>query len=91
MLVPMLQALYLRIPMLTTGAEIEHLDTLARVRCELGIPKDSEDAIMLSLSPGTKTTLKTLRVFSSGTEDRDSLQKKLNNWSSSVLWRNLRR
>ena len=58
MLVPMLQALYIHIPVLTT-AQIEHLDTLAQVRCELGIRKDSGDATMLSLRPGTKATLHT--------------------------------
>ena len=83
MLVPRLQALYMRIPVLTTGTEIEHLDTLAQVRCELGLRRDSEDGTMLSLSPGTKTTLHTLRVFFRSVASRDSSQKILNNWSSS--------
>ena len=63
MLVPMLQVLYMHIPMSTTVAQIEQLDTLAQVRCELGIHNDSEDATMLSLRPGTWTTLRTLRFF----------------------------
>ena len=83
MLVPMLQAFYIRIPMLTTVAQIEHLDTLAQVRCELGIRKDSDDATILSLSPRTWTTLYTLRVIFDSPENRDSSQKKLNNWSTS--------
>ena len=83
MLVPMLQALYIRIPVLTTGAEIEHLDTLAHVRCELGIPKDSEDATMLSLRPRTWSTLHTLRVIFDSRESRESSRKILNYWSSS--------
>ena len=77
MLVPMLQALYMRIPVLTTGAEIEHLDTLAQVRCELGFRKDSEYATMLSLRPGTRTTLHTLVRVIFGSRDRS--QKELNN------------
>ena len=82
-LVPVLQALYMHIPELTT-AQIEHLDTLALVRCELGIPKGSEDATMLSLRPtGTWTTLHILRVSFDSAESRDSSQKILNNWSSS--------
>ena len=62
MLVPMLQALYMHIPQLST-AQIEHIDALAQVRCELGIRKDSEDVTMLSQRPGTCTTLHTLLVF----------------------------
>ena len=84
MLVPMLQALYMRIPhVLATAAQIEYLDTIAKVRCELGICKDSEDTAMLSPRPGTWTTLRTLRVFFDTAESRDSSQKILNNWSSS--------
>ena len=83
MLVPMLQDLYIRIPVLTTVAQIEHFDTLAQVRCELGIHKDSEDPTMLSLRPGTWTTLYTLRVILDSPESRDSSQRVLNNWSSS--------
>ena len=82
-LVPMLQALYIRIPVLTTVAQIEHLDTLAQVRCELGICKDLEDPTMLSLRTGTWTILHTLRVIFDSPESRDSSQKKLNDWSSS--------
>ena len=82
MLVPMLQALYMHIPVLTT-AQIELLDTLAQVRCGLAIRKDSENATMLSLSPGTWTTLLTLRVFFHSAKSRDSSEKILNNWSSS--------
>ena len=82
MLVPMLQALYMRIPALTTGAEIKHLDTLAQVRCELGT-KDSDDATMHSLSPGTWTTLNTLHVIFDSHESRESSRKILNHWSSS--------
>ena len=83
MLVPMLQALYMRIPVSNTGAQIEHFDTLAQVRCELGIRKDSDDATMLSLRLGTWTTLHTFRLFFHSAESRDSSQKILNNWSSS--------
>ena len=83
MLVPMLQALYIHIPALTSDAEIEQLNTLAQVRCELGIHKDSEDAIMLSLKPGTWTTLHTLRVIFDSRLSRESSRKILNYWSSS--------
>ena len=83
MLVPMLQVLYMHIPMSTAVVQIEQLDTLAQVRCELGIHNDSEDATMLSLRPGTWTTLRTLRFFFDTDESRHSSQKILNNWSSS--------
>ena len=72
MLVPMLQVLYMHIPMSTAVVQIEQLDTLAQVRCELGIHNDSEDATMLSLRPGTWTTLRTLRFFFDTDESRDS-------------------
>ena len=83
-LVPMLQALYIRIPEITAGAQIEHLDTLAKVRCELDGSKDSDDAMRLSLGPGTgsPTTLHTLRLIFESAHSRDRTQKKLNNWLS---------
>jgi hypothetical protein len=83
MLVPILQALYMRIPMLTASAQIEHLDTLAQVRCELD---NSDDATLPSLGSGgtrTRTTLHTLRFIFDSAESRDTSQKILNNWSSS--------
>ena len=80
-LVPLLQVLYIRIP---RNAQIEHIDTLAEVRCESGIRKDSEDAAMLSLCPGTWTTLHTLRLFFQSGEIRDSQQRILNKWTSSL-------
>ena len=83
MLVPMLQALHMYSSVLTVGTRSDHLDTLARVRCELGSRKDSEDATMPSLGPGTWTTLDTLRVVFGSAESRDNSQKLLNNWSSS--------
>ena len=83
MLVPMLQALYMHIPVYT-GAQIVHLDTLAQVRCELGFRKDSEDATILSLRPQTWTTLHTFRIIFDSRESRKSLRKRLNNWSSSL-------
>ena len=83
MLVPMLQALCMHIPASTTGAQIEHLDTLAQVRCELGFRKDSEDATILSLRPRTWTTLHTLRVIFDSRGSWKSSRKILNNWSSS--------
>ena len=86
MLVPILQVLYMRIPVFTTGAQIEHLNTLAQVRCELGVRKDSDDATTFSLRPGTWTTLQTLRIFFDSAKCRDSLQRTLNNWSSSFTW-----
>ena len=83
MLVPMLQALHMHSSVLTVGTRSEHLNTLARVRCELGSHKDSEDATMPSLGPRTCTTLDTLHVFFGSAKSRDSSQRILNNWSSS--------
>ena len=82
MLVPMLQALYIHIPALTT-AQIDHLNTLAQVRCELGIRVDLEGGSMLSQRPGTWTPLHTLQLFFDSPYCRDGSQKTLNNWSSS--------
>ena len=80
-LVPMLQALYMRIPVITERAQIEHLDTLVQVRCELG---DSYDVTIPSLGPGTRTwtTLETLQFIFDSAESRDTSQKLLNNSSS---------
>ena len=65
MLVPMLQALYMHSPVLTVGTQTEHFDSLAQIRCELGSRKDSGDAAIPSLVPGTWTTvtLHPLRIF----------------------------
>ena len=88
-LVPMLQALYIRIPGLTTVAvaQIEHFNTLARIRCELASSKDLDDATTLSLGSGTRTcqwtTLHTLRFIFDLSGSRNTSQKRLNNWSSS--------
>ena len=86
-LVPMLQVLFMRIPLFTAGVQtrIEHLDTLAQVRCELDSNKDSDNTTIPSLAPGTRTwtTLHTLRYFFDTAKSRDTSQKKLNNWSSS--------
>ena len=83
-LVPMLQALYIRIPVLTAVAQIEHLDSLAKVRCELDNSEDSDDATTLSLGSGTRTRapLHTLRIVFDSVQSRDKTQKILNNWSS---------
>ena len=85
MLVPMLQALYMHSPVLTAGAQIEHIDTLVQVRCELDSSKDSDDDTILSLGPETRTwsTLHTLRFIFDSAQSRDNSQKILNNWSSS--------
>ena len=84
MLVPKLQALHLRSSRLTLDThQTEHLNTLAQARCELGSRKDSEDATLPSLGSGTWATLDTLRFVLDSEASRDSMQKKLNNWSSS--------
>ena len=85
-LVPMLQGLYMHIPVIIAGTQTEHFHTLAQVRCELpelDSRKDSEDATMPSLEPRTRTTLDTLRFVFESTESRDNSQKILNNWSFS--------
>ena len=84
MLVPMLQALYMDSPVLTTSTQTEHFDTLAQVRCDLGSRKDSKDGTMSSLVSGTRTwtTLHTLRLVFNSAESRDFSQKILNNWLS---------
>ena len=83
-LVPMLQTLYMRLPMITANAQIEHLDTLVQVRCELG---NSDDATIPSLGPGTRTwtALETLRFIFDSAESRDTSQKILNNLFSFTL------
>ena len=83
-LVPMLQALNMHSFVLNAGThKTELLNTLAQVRCESGSRKDSEDATMPSLGPGTWTTLDTLRCVFYKAKSRDKSQKILNNWSSS--------
>ena len=82
-LVPMLQALYMRLPVITASSQIEHLDTLVYVRCELG-NSDESDATIPALGPGTRTwtTLETLQFIFDSAESRDTSQQLLNNSSS---------
>ena len=82
-LVPMLRALYMRLPVITASSQIEHLDTLVHVRCELGNSNDS-DATIPTLGPGTRswTALQTLQFIFDSAESRDTSQKLLNNSSS---------
>ena len=84
-LVPMLQALrlYMRIHELTVDAQIEHLNALAQVRCELDGNKDSDaTTLLLGLGSRTWTTLHMLRLDFGSAKSRDQSQEILNKLSS---------
>ena len=79
MLVPMLQGLYMHVPVIIAGTQTEHFHTLAQVLRELpesGSLKDSENSTMPLLEPRTRTSLDTLQFYF------DSSESGSRDWSS---------
>ena len=71
MLVPMLQGLYMHVPVIIAGTQTEHFHTLAQVLRELpesGSLKDSENSTMPLLEPRTRTSLDTLLFYFDSSE-----------------------